>query len=215
VIISVVVVASIYLTMNTSIIGVVPWREAMESENIAADFMQRLFGRGVAVAFTWLIRWTVMACMFAITLGYSRIPFAAARNGDFFPIFAKVHRGQNYPIVSLVAVGTLTAAFCFFSLELVIISAVTIRIGVQFIGQIVALHVLRKTRPDVHLPFRMWLYPVPSLIALVGWIFVLLTPDPVYRWHPLLMAVGVTLSGCVAFFAWQTLQPARPVGGAR
>jgi amino acid transporter len=80
---SVIVIALIYWTMNLCIIGVIPWQEAMHSKNIAADFMERLFGRPWAVAFTWLILWTAIACMFSITLGYSRIPFAAARSGDF------------------------------------------------------------------------------------------------------------------------------------
>ena len=78
VLLSVALVALIYLTMNIAIIGVVPWTDVMTSKNIAAEFMERLYGRPVAVGFTILILWTVVACMFAITLGYSRIPYAAA-----------------------------------------------------------------------------------------------------------------------------------------
>lgn len=196
VIISVLIVAAIYLTMNVAIIAVVPWQQAMASKNIAAQFMEQLFGRGVAVAFTWLILWTVAACMFAITLGYSRIPFAAARNGDFFRPFAYLHPRDRYPVVSLVAIGALTAVFCFFSLQDVITAAVTVRILVQFIGQIVALHVLRITRPDVRLPFRMWLYPLPSLVAMVGWVFVLSTT----AWPFLLAGLGVVASGTIVFY---------------
>ena len=204
VIVSVLIIAATYLTMNLSIIAVVPWQRAMNSTVVASDFMERLFGRPFAVAFTWLILWTVAACMFAITLGYSRIPYAAARNGDFFSVFAKVHARDRFPTVALAAISALTAFFCFFSLDLVVNSAVTIRIAVQFIGQIVALHVVRTTRPDVKLPFRMWLYPVPSLLALVGWLFVLFMPDPDLAWRPLLLALGVNLSGCVAFVLWHS-----------
>jgi amino acid transporter len=91
-------VAAIYLSMNISIIGVIPWQQAMVSKNIAAEFMERLYGRPIAVAFTWLIVWAVVAGMFAITLGYSRIPFAAARNGDFFAVFARLHSTEKYPL---------------------------------------------------------------------------------------------------------------------
>lgn len=192
---SVVIVALIYLTMNISIIGVVPWQEAMDSKNIAADFMERLYGRPWAVAFTALILWTALACMFAITLGYSRIPYAAALNGDFFRPFAYVHPTGRFPLVSLVVLGLLTAAFCFLDLASVIAAAVCVRIGVQFIGQIAALHVVRVTRPDIVLPFRMWLYPLPSLIALSGWLFVLGTAG----WQVLLLSLGVVVSGVLAF----------------
>jgi amino acid transporter len=199
VIISVLLVAAIYLTMNVAIIGVVPWQKAMESQNVAAEFMERLYGRGPAVAFTALILWTVAACMFAITLGYSRIPYAAAKNGDFFRIFARLHPVHRYPWVSLLALGGLTAVFCFWPLEDVIFSAVTVRIVVQFIGQIVGLHLVRTTRPDVPLPFRMWFYPLPSVIALGGWLFVLGSAD----WRYLLAAVGVIASGTVVFVIWR------------
>jgi amino acid transporter len=199
VMISVVVVAAIYLTMNIAIIGVIPWQEAMQSENIASLFMERLYGRPVAIAFTGLILWTSLACMFAITLGYSRIPYAAAKNGDFFPIFATLHATGRFPLVSLAVLGGLTAVFCFFSLQAVIDAAVTVRILVQFVAQIVALHLVRTTRPDIVLPFRMWLYPVPSLLALAGWLFVLGTAQRTI----LLASLGVIVTGCVAFLVWR------------
>lgn len=137
---SIALVATLYLAMNASIIAVVPWQEAMRSPAIVAIFMERLFGRELAVAFTWLIVWTVLACVFAMTLGYSRIPWAAARGGDFFPIFARRHPTRGYPSISLLAIGLLTGFFCYFELGSVINAAVAVRILVQFIGQIFALH---------------------------------------------------------------------------
>jgi amino acid transporter len=198
VITSVIVVALIYLTMNVSIIAVVPWQEAMESKNIAALFMERLYGRTTAVVFTGFILWTSIACMFAATLGYSRIPYAAAKRGDFFPAFAYLHPTGHYPLVSLLVFGMLTAAFCFLDLGTIISAAVCVRIGVQFMGQIVGLHLLRTTRPDVKLPFRMWLYPLPSLIALAGWLYVLATADR----FVLLVSLLVLVSGLCVFFVW-------------
>ena len=194
VITSVVVVAAVYLLMNVSIIAVIPWEQAMKSEQIASLFMETLYGRRIAVLFTGLILWTVLACMFAITLGYSRIPFAAAKNGDFLAIFARVHPTKRYPIVSLWTLGVLTAIFCYLPLQTVIETAVTVRILVQFVAQIFGLHVLRTTRPDIVMPFRMWLYPLPSLIALLGWLFVLGT-----RLQLLGTAVGVIVSGIVVY----------------
>jgi len=171
----------------------------MKSESIASDFMEILFGRRVAEWFTVLILWTAGACVFAMTLGYSRIAYAAARNGGFFRAFAIVHPVHRYPVVSLAALGLLTAGFCYFPLQDVIDAAVTVRIVVQFIGQIVGLHLLRKMRPDVALPFRMRLYPLPSLLALAGWFFVLGTA----KWETALVALAVLGSGCLAFLIWQ------------
>src|SRR5262249_26285595 len=144
------------------------------NKNIAAAFMTKLCGARVATAFTGLIIWTCLAGLFAMTLGYSRIVYAAAKNGDFFRWFAKLHPTKDYPWAALGLLSVLTAFFCFFPLAIVIESAVIVRIVIQFIGQIFALHVVHRER-NRPLPFRMWLYPLPSLAALVGWVLLLAT----------------------------------------
>ncbi len=202
ILISVLLIAVLYLIMNTAIIGVVPWEIAKDSKNIAADFMERLYGRPAGIAISLMILWTAIACMFAITLGYSRIPYAAAKAGDFFSIFAYVHPTKKFPLVSLLSIGALTAAFCFLSLQTVIDAAVCVRIVIQFIGQIAALHLLRKQRGPENLPFRMWLYPLPSLIALCGWIFVLASGS----WIALGLSIAVVGSGIVVFVIREALK---------
>ena len=192
---SLVLIAVVYLTMNIAIIGVVPWQVAMDSKNVAADFMARLYGPRVASFFSWFIIWTAMASTFALLLGYSRIPYAAALRGDFFRAFSYVHPTRHFPAASLATLGLLTAAFCFLDLGTVISAAVCVRILVQFIGQIVALHLVHTTRPDIRLPFRMWLYPLPSIIALAGWLYVLGTSGLEVIWISLI----VINTGMIAF----------------
>lgn len=179
VILSIVIVVAIYMTMNLAIIGVVPWQEALAdgtlaNKNIAGAFMTKLYGERAATIFTCLIIWTCLAGLFAMTLGYSRIVYAAAKNGDFFSFFAKLHPTRDYPWAALALLSVLTAVFCFFDLSTVVEGAVIVRIVVQFIGQIFALHVAHHEGKHP-LPFRMWLYPLPSLIALVGWVLLLAT----------------------------------------
>jgi amino acid transporter len=179
VLISVFLVACIYMAMNLAFIGVVPWQEtqvdgSLANKNIAGAFMKRLYGDTASKAFTVLIIWTCLASVFAMTLGYSRILYAASKNGDFFSFFSALHPTRGYPWAALALLTAVTAFFCFFPLQLVINGAVTVRIIIQFIGQIFALHVVRRNRTHP-LPFRMWLYPLPSLIALAGWIFLLAT----------------------------------------
>jgi amino acid transporter len=176
---SIVIVATIYMLMNLAFIGVVPWQETLEegtlaNKNIAGAFMTRLHGERAAAAFTVLIIWTCLASLFAMTLGYSRILYAASKNGDFFAPFAALHPTQGYPWAALALLSVLTAVFCFIPLAIVIQGAVTVRIVIQFIGQIFAIHALRRAGGQP-LPFRMWLYPLPSLIALSGWVFLLAT----------------------------------------
>jgi amino acid transporter len=160
--------------------------------------METLFGRRVAVAFTALILWTTVASTFVMTLGYSRSLYAAARNGDFFGVFGYLHPRGRYPVVAILTVGVLTAVFCFFPLGDVIEAAVIVRIIVQFLGQIAGLHLLRTTRPDVHLPFRMWLYPLPSLVAAAGWLFVLGAKLEYWK-----IVLAVMASGTAVYPLWR------------
>jgi amino acid transporter len=200
VILSVLVVAAIYLSMNIAILGVVPWERVIKSQNIAADFMEILYGRQVAIGFTFFIIWAALASVFVMTLGYSRILYAAARNGDFFRVFGHLNLRGRYPTAALLALGALTAVFCFFPLGVVIEAAVIVRIFVQFLGQIFGLHLLRVTRPDVKLPFRMWVYPIPSALAVVGWVFILLAKK-----EYLLPALVVLASGTLVYPLWRRL----------
>src|ERR1044072_1579518 len=90
IIISVLAVAVIYFAINLSIIGVVPWREFVpadvrpDSQFVVSIFMERIYGRGVATLFTAMVLWTAFGSVFALLLGYSRIPYAAALDGYFF-----------------------------------------------------------------------------------------------------------------------------------
>ena len=181
VLLSIVVVATIYMAMNLAFIGVVPWQEtlvknSLANTNIAAAFMTKLYGENAARAFTLLIIWTCLAGLFAMTLGYSRILYAAAKNGDFFRPFAALHPTRGYPWAALALLSALTTTFCFFSLEVVVSGAVSVRIIIQFIGQIFAVHAVRHQSGRT-LPFRMWLYPLPCLAALCGWVFLLATTE--------------------------------------
>ena len=84
ILISILLVGMLYLTMNVSIIGVIPWREAMHSNFIVSDLMQRIYGSMVAKIMTGFVLFTTFASLFAVLLGYSRVPYAAAVDGRFF-----------------------------------------------------------------------------------------------------------------------------------
>jgi APA family basic amino acid/polyamine antiporter len=176
---SISLVACLYIVMNLSILAVVPWRE-MVTANGGADrlhivslFMQRTYGSWAASIVTGLVMWTAFTSVFSLMLGYSRVPYAAALDGNYFRIFAKVHPEHRFPYISLVALGVVAAIFCFFRLADVIAALVVIRIMLQFLVQAIGVIVLRIRRPEMPRPFRMWFYPLPALIASVGFGYIL------------------------------------------
>jgi amino acid transporter len=172
-------VACLYVVMNISILGVVPWQEMIHPAQsnsglyVVSVFMQKIYGPWAAALVTGLVMWTAFGSVFSLTLGYSRVPYAAALDGNYFRAFARVHPKHHFPYVSLLALATVAIGFCFFSLADIIAALVVVRILLQFLVQAVGLIVLRIRRPEMPRPFRMWLYPLPALIAIAGFLFIL------------------------------------------
>jgi amino acid transporter len=204
ILISTVAVAMIYMGINLAIIGVIPWREFVPaaehpaSNFIVSIFIERIFGGTAATLFTVLILWTAFGSVFALLLGYSRVPYAAACDGYFFRAFGRLHPTKGFPYVSLLVLGGLSIVACLFPLALVIDALIAMRILVQFVGQIAALVWLRRRRPGMPRPYRMWLYPAPAAVALAGWLFVFVTTD--FR----VIAFGMTIlaAGVCGFLIW-------------
>ena len=214
ILISTAAVAAIYIGINLSIIGVIPWREFVpasahpESNFIVSVFMERIYGHRVATIFTLLILWTAFGSVFALLLGYSRIPFAAAKSGYFFRPFARLHPTKGFPYVSLLVLGAISIVAGFFSLGTVIDALIVTRILVQFMGQVFGLILLRRRAPDLPRPYRMWLYPLPALVALLGWIFLFATTQV----RVILFGLGVLALGCVTFLLWSWKTQRWPFG---
>ena len=204
VLLSILFVAIIYIVMNISILGVIPWREFAGTANtpaqryVISSFMERLYGTKAGVVVTVLIMWTAFASVFSLLLGYSRVPFAAARDGNYFRVFAKVHQRHRFPFVSLLVMAGIATVFCFFRLADVIAALVVIRILVQFLAQIAGVIVLRIRRPDLPRPFRMLLYPLPALVALSGFLYVLISRKNFLK--EVKYAVVLVVVGLIVYF---------------
>src|SRR5271157_3679018 len=206
---SILLVACLYLMMNLSVLGVIPWREMLhagQSNNglyVVSLFMQKIYGSWAAKLVTGLVIVTAFASVFSLMLGYSRVPYAAARDGNYFKALAKVHPVHRFPYVSLLSLGIVAALFCFLRLRDAIAALVVIRLVLQFLVQAVGLMVFRVTRPEVVRPFRMWLYPVPAVVAIAGFLFILFNRA---NWQKeIRYAVVILLAGLAIYMvrAWR------------
>lgn len=202
---SLIAVALIYIGINLSLIGTISWRELVPIENnpkadfAVSIFVERILGSGTAKVFTLFVLWTAFASVFALMLGYSRIPYAAAKDGYFFRSFGALHPTKNIPHVSLLVIGTISIGFSFFTLGVVIDALITSRILIQFIGQIYAVKLIRDQKMEM--PFKMWFYPLPCFLALLGWLFLLATTSP----RLLLLTFEVMALGALVFLLWSRL----------
>jgi amino acid transporter len=195
---SVLGITVLYLAMQTSILGVIPWREAQNSKFIVSTFVERLYGHTAASVATGMVLWIALASVFSVLLGYSRVPYSAALDGNFFPIFGRLHRTKKFPHISLLALGTLAFFFSIkLDLETSIAGILAVRLIVQFIGQAVGVMLLRKRLGTERLPFKMWLYPWPAVLTMIGWAWLFWHTGAARKWGLLEIALGV-----MAFLVW-------------
>jgi amino acid transporter len=181
----------LYLAMQTSILGVVPWREAQNSKFIVSTFVERLYGHHAAQAATWMVLWIALASVFSVLLGYSRVPYSAALDGNFFPIFGRLHPTKHFPHVSLLVLGGLAFLFSVtLKLETAIAGILAMRLLVQFIGQAVGVILLRRRWGSARLPFKMWLYPLPAVLTMLGWAWLFWQTGPARKWGLAEIALG-------------------------
>jgi amino acid transporter len=189
---AVLAVGALYLAMNVSIISVMPWQAAMQSQYVVSDFIAQLH-RGIAASvMTVLILVTILAGLFGGMLGASRIPYAAAADGRFFRVFARLHPTGHFPSFSVLFVGVVSAILCLLELDALITALMVVYIIIGAIPTVAAVTTLRRSRPDIPRPFRMRLYPLPSVVAFAGWIYIVATSGLVYILSGFAMlAVGV------------------------
>jgi len=179
IVISVAIVAAIYLTLQVGILGAIPWAAVIPrpdgslppmGQHIASAIVERSFGGPAATGVTVLIIVSAFASMYANLLGYSRIPYAAAAEGQFLRPFAHLHPTLRFPDVSLLTIGLLALPAALLPLDTVFNALTTGMVLIQSVAQIVALGVVRAR--GIRSPYRMWLYPLPALVALGCWLFV-------------------------------------------
>jgi len=207
---SVLGIAILYLAMQTSILGVVPWREAQDSRFLASLFVERLYGATAAKIATGMILWVALASVFSVLLGASRVPYSAALDNNFFPVFARLHPTKHFPHVSLLVLGGLAFLFSVkLNLQTAIVGILAVRLIVQFIGQAAGVMLLRHRWGPERFPFKMWLYPVPAVLTMIGWLWLFWRTGPVRKWGLLQIALGV-----VAFLIWAWDRKQWPFGKA-
>jgi amino acid transporter len=146
-----------------------------------------------------LILFTAFASIFALMLGYSRLPYAAAVQGDFFRPFARLHATKNFPYFSVLFIGGTASLACLMELEALVKALIVIQVLIQSLALVVAVTLIRRMRPEIDRPFRMWLYPLPSIVAFAGWFYIFVTSGLAF-----IAAAGALLLAGVVAFRWKT-----------
>jgi fructoselysine transporter len=229
IVISIAAIACIYLVMQIGVVGVVPWRDmlnpnSIDSTSIGSAVLQQTWGKAAAQVVTVLVIITAFASVFTGLLGGSRVPFDAARDGMFFRSFGRLHRKHEFPTVGLLVMGVMTALSFLFArhigsssshppLSVLISLLTTVMVIVQSLAQVAAVSVLRKRQPNLSRPYKMLLYPLPTIVAGAGWLTIYLWADKANPGvHPIEWSLAWLALGIVAFFIWARREHSWPFG---
>lgn len=194
--ISIAGITVLYMLLNLSVVSVVPWQEAQKSTFIVSTVIEAIYGAKAAGVATGLVLIVAFSSLFAVMLGYSRVPYAAAVDGQFFKLFAKLHPTRHFPYVSVLFLGGVAFGFSLlFRLSDVITAILAMRIVVQFIGQAIGLWLLHRRKATSQFPFRMPLYPLPVILAIAVWSYIFISTG----WSFMVSGLTVIALGVVAF----------------
>jgi amino acid transporter len=189
--ISVVGITLLYIATNLSVTSIIPWQSAMKNKYVISELIKTIQGVLAANIATVIILLVAFASLFSATLGYSRVPYAAAKDGAFFSVFARLHPTKNFPYISLLFLGAVAFVFSMlFKMKHVIDGILAMRILIQFIAQAIGVVLLRKRVGTKNLPFRMWLYPLPVILSVLIWLYVFFSTGMAALLAMLLITIG-------------------------
>jgi len=188
----------LYLLMNISVASVLPYNVLIKSNFVVSDFIETLQGGTIATIVTVLILIVAFASVFSGTLGYTRVPYAAALDGSFFKVFARLHPTKYFPYISLLVLGSIAFIFSitFTNISDVVHAILAMRILTQFVAQAAGLILLHNKRRNIKLPWKMPLYPLPVIIDIAMWLVLLYFTG----WGMIKYALLFIATGIVTFF---------------
>ncbi len=212
IILSIVGILAIYLLMQVGVLGVVDWHRMLDPDSaayksVASVVLSETWGNTAAGIVTVLILITAVASVFAGLLGGSRVPFEAANDKVFFSVFSRIHPQHQFPTYGILSMGVLTSVGFMIGrmtdLTTLIQLLTTVMILVQSVAQVISLLVLRKTKPHLARPYTMWLYPVPAVIALLGWVYIYIASNHnAPGAYPIQWSLVWVAAGGIAFLFW-------------
>ncbi|WP_103353509.1 APC family permease [Amycolatopsis sp. CA-128772] len=208
IIFSILGIMGLYFLLQVGVLGSIPLDQLKDAKSVASSVLEQVWGTGTAKAITVLIVIAAIGSVFAGLLGGSRVPFEAARDKVFLPVFGKLHPKLHLPTAGVLTMGAITILGSLFTLTTVINAAVATLVIIQSLAQVAAIIVLRRRQPELRRPYRQWLYPVPTIIALIGWVYIYVSAD----WLSIGLSVGWIVVGGIAYLVYAKAERTWPFG---
>lgn len=202
-------VIAVYLLANIAYVRVMSMREIAASQHVGADAAERIFGSMGGTLVALVILCSIVGTLNGCFLTSPRLYFAQAHDDLFFSAFGKMHPRFKTPGVAIVAQGVWAAVLIVTGSYETLVDYAMFAIWASYLFMIAGVFVLRRTRPDLPRPYKMWGYPVTPAIFL-GIALWFLGNTLVTRPGPALAALGLIVAGVPAYFLWRKFSAPRP-----
>ena len=201
-------IMSLYFLLQVGVLGSIPLEQLKSATSVASSVLEQAWGSTAAQIITGLIVVAAIGSVFAGLLGGSRVPYEAARDKVFLPVFGHLHPKLHLPTAGVLAMGVITIIGSLFTLTTIINAAVATLLLIQSLAQVAAIIVLRRRQPNLVRPYRQLLYPVPTIIAGVGWVYIYLSST----WQSIGLSLGWIVIGSLAFLIYAKTEKTWPFG---
>jgi basic amino acid/polyamine antiporter, APA family len=195
-------VTAIYLLANFAYMRVLSVSEIAASEHVGADAAARALGAAGGSVVSLIILLSIVGTLNGCFMTIPRVYFAQAADGLFFRGFARIHPRFETPGFAIWAQAAWAAVLLLTGSYESLIDYALFGTWAFYGLMVAAVIVLRRTRPDLRRPYRMWGYPVTPLVFLAITIWFLgnmLVTRPV----PAFAGLGLMLTGIPAYIVWR------------
>ena len=200
--IGMVIAIAIYVLINVAYLKVLTIPEIAGADRVGALAAERLLGRPGAALVSITVLLSTLGALNGRLLTQPRVYFAQACDGLFFRRFASIHPRYGTPSFSILMQSAWSAVLILSGSYEVLIDYRIFGIWMLNVATVAGVIVLRRSRPDLARPYRMWGYPYTTLaFILIGGAFMLNTL--VQRPGPSLIGLVIMAAGIPVYFLWR------------
>lgn len=201
IVISTVLVAVLYFGVAIGFTWVLGHAAVGRSPRVAADATTAVIGTIGAAVITVSILISTLGANNGIVFTAARIPYAMARDGQFFRWAGQVSERYAVPVTSLLVQGVWSSVLALSGTYDQLFSYVVFVSFLFYAMSAVAVIVLRKREPGMTRPYRTWGYPVTPVVFVLFSGFLIVNSIVEQPWESAIGA-GLLGAGLIFYYAF-------------
>lgn len=186
------VVIIINMLLTVACVGSVGFANLAGSATPVSDAAKVVFGNVGGTLITLGAMISIFGSTNGSLMGMPRVAYSMAENHMMFPFFAKLHPKYQTPYVTIIIMAVVAVGLVWTGSFMTLLMMGTFVSRLCEVAVSLSLIVLRKKKPELERPFKMWGYPITTILAaVITFILVCNVDKQQILWGILLMATSI------------------------